>query len=611
MPKHTKRAIIYMILFPVVITLISLGIELFLDRDILSIPAQQRKLQAVDLSELELDNAIIEDECIFNEEQASIKLTNCGYIGTFRISGTNDYGEELQISWNGKTDYILLDESTGVGSLQMNCFVNDLTVYLPEFTTIDFIQIDNSFQLNIKRILLIAILASGVYLLIAFNHFFGSHIEYGFLLVALLIGTYLCIAMPNGINISFDDQIHVSSILLYSQGILPAQNSNAESSDFWHVLEGGDTSLSNNPSTDDKGENVYWKFTTMGYLPSIAGLTLARLLGFSAITQIFMIRLFSMLAYVLLCFSAIRTLRRFKLLMSCIALMPTPMFLSASFSYDPFSTGLCFLGIAIAIRTITDNQAKMSLKYGLTFFISIVAGSMTKFVYLPLLLLMCVIPNSRFNRKSIAIYMKCASIAICLLGIVYMVTSVSSDLSTFQDIRGDNVNSADQLTFILRNPIKYLQYFFVYFFGHLKAYIFDSPRISLAFIGNLNNTISSISLVILLFVAFTDNDCNMRHDIGIVRRFAILLIAGIVVGIIFTTFYIAYSAVASPIFSGIHGRYMIPIIPLCYIFLSFDFFRNRLYKPSINNGILFSQLAILGYVCWCYILNYVPREVIG
>jgi uncharacterized membrane protein len=53
-----------------------------------------------------------------------------------------------------------------------------------------------------------------------------------------------------------------------------------------------------------------------------------------------------MLMYVIVVFFAIRKLPKGKLIMSAIALMPTPMYLACTISYDTVVTSFLFLGMA-------------------------------------------------------------------------------------------------------------------------------------------------------------------------------------------------------------------------------------------------------------------------
>ncbi|MDQ9826235.1 DUF2142 domain-containing protein, partial [Acinetobacter sp. 163] len=73
----------------------------------------------------------------------------------------------------------------------------------------------------------------------------------------------------------------------------------------------------------------------------------------------------------LLCFAALRVLKRFKLTFAALALMPTPMFMAANFSYDPVCTGLCFLGTALMVDAMLDRNAPLRWPRLLVIFASI------------------------------------------------------------------------------------------------------------------------------------------------------------------------------------------------------------------------------------------------
>ncbi|MDO4483475.1 MAG: DUF2142 domain-containing protein [Clostridia bacterium] len=609
--RNVKKYLVW-VLLPLFVAAMMFGVELSLQKDTLSIPADQRKVTDISLAEIEADGVMNDGEALIAEGNATVSLPVTGYVHTLVLQGNDARGSDVTVTWEGGRSKVMFLAAGNEVSVQVKADVNGITVDLPAGVTLEKVQVDNALHMNGSRMLLVALLSAAVYLLLALNKVIGKKMEYGFLIVALAIGIFMSICMPMGTNISYDDQIHAQNVLELSRAVVPAKNTNQLVSEFWSVLEGGRAVAA---SAADSGEevavNAPWQFSYTGYVPSVIGMTLARVLGMSVVVQIIAARLFGMLSYVLLAFMAIKALGRFKLLFSAIALMPTPMFLAANFSYDPFGLGLCFAGIALTVDAMIDPKHPVTWQRGLCMLLALMAGSLTKVVYMPLLLLVLLIPNRKFGSTKLAVWFKLAAVVICLLGLVFMVADVAGDAAILEDSRGEDVNSAAQIQFILSHPFQYLGYFFTYFWEYFKAYVFDYSRTVMAYLGGLTGTWSDISLWVLLFVAFTDNDPEYRQKLGMRNRIAFLLIAGVVIGMIFTTMYVAFSPVGKLNFGGVQGRYLLPVLPLCMMVLSPDGIENKMNKRLLASCIFLFNLLILGMLCWNNILNYVPVVVVS
>lgn len=494
--------------------------------------------------------------------------------------------------------------------------VEQLTLAFTENdVTVTGLELHNDFVLNGNRMLLVGLLTACVYLLIALRDVIGRRLELGFLIVALAAGLYMSLGMPANVSLCFDDQIHFDRVAKLSHGketeISSAEQSMAMMA--WSTVRNGsfthaaDTladevllrDLLNRPESNAVvyDETLQYQFSDTGYMTQTMGFALARALGLPFHVQFLMGRMFNMLTYVGLCYLAIKTLKRFKTVMAVVALTPTPMFLSANYSYDPTINGLCFLGLALVMDAIMDRDTRLTWQRGVSILLCLTIGSLTKVVYVPLLLLVLLLPRSKFASNGQRIWYKAFALFLMVLPVLSMMSSVSGGAVALQDDRAPNSSSAEQIAFLLAHPITYLGYFFNYLWKYFAVYFEDSARIQLAYTGHLPDTLAHLGMWLLLFCAFTDNDPLTNQKLNWKQRLTMFLVAGLVVGMVFTTMYVAWSAVGVEDFGGVQGRYLLPMLPLMYMVFSPEGIKNRMNKTGWHLTFCLLNLVQLGLIC--------------
>lgn len=479
----------------------------------------------------------------------------------------------------------------------------------------------NGVVLNPNRMLLVGLTAACAYVLIAFRHLLGKKQEYAFLAVALAMGLFLSIGLPTNVNLCFDDEIHVGRVFALAQWseAEPTRGAELLGSMSWSVNEDNlvahrlDTlwderalaremdRVGAEPS-DTAAVELHWSFSDTGYLTQALGVAAARLLGQPLHVQVIFARAANMLTYVLLCFLAVKALRRFKLVMACAALMPAAMFQACSLSYDPTGTALCHLGIALAVDAMLDRATPLRWTRALGILLCFVVGSLTKIVYIPLLLLTLLLPRSKFAGGGQRVAFKAAAVALCLAVVLAMVANVSGGGISLQDNRGPGADSGAQIAFILSHPLTYLGYFFATLWEGFSVYFMEVSRVTWGYIGSVSGTLNWLSLGLVLFTAFTDNDPVHGQRMNWRLRLAMLVIAGLVVGMVFTTMYVAFSPVGVKDFSGVQARYLIPVLPLMLMLVSPEGIHNRMNKAgwtSLFGLINLLVLAGTGYQLVC------------
>lgn len=654
--NKTKRIILW-ILLPVAVLAVMFGTEAFCQRDILSLPREQRVVTSLpltadsvsvalpegaeadtdDYGEYEDDGgeeAGYEDEEDYEDEEASAPAEDVlselpagavaafpyeGYISRLVIHSDAD-GQSFTIT------SVMEDGSTASDShiffggghqdtSRVDRKVTSFSLCFPDSpVALTAVEVDNTFTLNGNRMLLTGLMTTCFYLLIALRKVIGKRLEIGFLIVALAAGLYMSIGLPANVTLSYDDQIHFERVSKLSSGHYASVSGQAAdmAKTYWSTIISESFVHTADTLEDERlflqlidqeaessafEEEIQWQFSDTGYVTQSLGFGLGRLLGLPFHMQFILGRVFNMLTYVLLCYFGIRTLKRFKATMAVVALMPTPMFLSANYSYDPTINGLCFLGLALVMDAIMDRETRLSWQRALGILLCLMLGALTKIVYMPLLLLTLLLPRGKFDSNALRIWYKVMAVVIMLAAILAMVFSVSGGMVQLQDTRSDGADSAAQIAFILQHPFTYLGYFFSYLWDNFTVYFVDACRTTLAYAGGVGGMTARLGFWLILFTAFTDNDPELNQRLNWKLRLSMLIIGGLAVGMVFTTMYVAFSSVGVQDFGGVQGRYLIPVLPLMYMLISPDGIKNRMNKTGWHLAFCCLNALLLGSVC--------------
>ena len=541
--------------------------------------------------------------------------TSLASDGRYTVSGVDVDGAAFAV-----TSFLGGD---GIDTVRIDRYVRDFTISIYDTgCELTGLQVDNSLQVNPVRMLFFGLCAAAVYLLIILREVIAQKAEIGYLIIALAVGIFMCIALPANTGVSYDDGIHANRIFQLSRGkhtaLTPAENalagcewsevyeeSHHHTWDTW-IDEQRYDAIAQTAAQDqtlESEEVLQWMFSDVGYVTQAVGAVVARALRLPFLWQVRVIRLFNMLTYVALTYLAIRVLKRFKLTMACVALMPTALFLASNFSYDPTTNGLCFLGIALVVDAILDRRTLLTRKRAAAILLCILLGAMTKVVYMPLLLLVLMLPRSKFESQAAKWWFKTLAVVLCIVAVGVMVLGVTNGSVGLQDDRAGGADSAGQIAYLLAHPLTYLGTFFKVIFRDFELYFVHACRFAMGYVSAVSGPMTLVCLGLTLFTAFTDNDTSLGQKMNWKLRLGMLIVGGLAVGMVFTTMYVAGAPVGATEYWGVQGRYMIPMIPLMLMILSPDGIQNRMNKKAWHMTFFVMQGVILATVCWNLVLG--------
>lgn len=303
------------------------------------------------------------------------------------------------------------------------------------------------------------------------------------------------------------------------------------------------------------------------YMPAAAGISLGRLLGFSAMLTLQLGRIFNLLAFVLLSWTAIRIIPFGKNLLGMTALLPIALQQGASASYDAVVNGGFFVFIALCLR-MGKEERKKKWEFVLLGIFALFTATTKGGVYLPLLLLTVFVfgrnsgkkNQQEKTRKISAKWMITAGVlAVVLLALcIYKFMPVMQSFLQAGDMAADG-SGMYTIPYLLAHPLKvvYLYWntlmkrgdFFLHSFlgGALSWLDFEMSWIfAVVFLGGL------------LLAA------NMEEDRFVGNRKQKICMAAACVlsaGLIFLSMLVGYTKNNLNYIQGIQGRYFLPLAP--------------------------------------------------
>lgn len=657
MTRHEpeKHSVIRWILLPVFAALCAAVVELVCLLPLLKLPADRRQ----DVSLVLTDGTVASAEAASGHDDSSVKsedgweeeweeergdagedagltLTAAqsltfswnGYLNELTLTGLSDQGQDILLTVrleDGSEAALTSGFVPALGEDTIHVGRNVISVTIrPTYCdlTLSGVTVQNGIRINGNRVLLVALLAACVWMLAMFSSFFCKKPEFAFLMIALAIGLYTSIGTPAALGLCWDDHIHFNRVQLLSHGLDSSSTSFTDnlyelSFNQRHTAPGASDKIAYVPDTvrdqeayaamldREYASDTAWnalkithKMSDTGYLLQACGMAAARAIGLPFSRQLIWARLFNMLGYVLFTFLGIRCTQRFKLTMSCVALSPLALFLAGSFSYDPTINGLCFFGICLVTDAILDRRAPLTWQRGLGILLALTLGGVVKTVYTPLLLLVLLLPRSKFASDSQRILFKTGAVLICAAAIGSMVLNVTGDMDALYDSRAENADAAAQIQFVLHNPLTYA--------GYLIRYLFQTAPENLSTVGQLcPSAAESLRLamfwpvlILLILTALTDEDEGRDLELLPLHRISFAVITLIVSTLICSFLYASFNAVGSNQFKGVQARYFLPVLPLVYFLLCP---RTRYLKVDRKIKVplcFFLNLAILAVFCF-------------
>lgn len=334
-------------------------------------------------------------------------------------------------------------------------------------------------------------------------------------------------------------------------------------------------------------------YSFVQYIPQSIGIAIGRIITDNMYLITYAGRIVNMIFSILLLYLAIKIIPFGKKLILIPALIPIAIEGITSLSPDAMTISISFLYIAYILKLSFENKDEIGIKEkGLLLVMSIIIA-LCKIVYIPLVLLMFIIPKEKFknssNKNKILNICVIAGIAI-ILNLIWLGIA-SKYLATFRE--GD---SKIQVLLALKNPINYIQTLLYTINLNGNNYLLTLFGSDLGW-GELIKLNALIPYAfITIYILATISDIELKNKFKLYQLVWIVLTILAVIGLIFTSLYVQWTTVGSESILGVQGRYFLPILPLIMIILGSILKIQLTYKEeNINRFITISVLVLQIY----------------
>lgn len=451
-----------------------------------------------------------------------------------------------------------------------------------------------------------------------FRGYLGNHIEMGFLVVCLSVGTLSIFAFPAN-KVGFDEETHLyraMGVASYPHGM------NVNQTVFSLMVPNLDAWPDNQPGSMKEQEallsyrNEYGDYKTgtihlepvipKGAIPAYLGqaLVLKVCKGFRVSwgTMLILGRLGNLFVYGALMYAAIKKTPVGKGIMAVIGLMPTSMFLACTYSYDSWVTGWIYLGSACLLKEVLTPEQTITWKSYLWILLCFLLGCGVKAVYAPMVFIALLLPASKFKDKKQKYLMR-AGIFLVLAGLLssFVIPVLVAPKDT-GDIRGGATSEAGQMSYILGHFTGYLKLLFQNIFRAMPEMLFGRQVFSVQ--GHLaDSPFTWFAMGLAGYAVVTDTRSTAAAALNGFQKLWIFLMLGASALLIWTSMYIAYTVPGQRIIAGVQGRYYLPILYLFYLLFNSRMVVARFKNMWYHTGILTASAVLLLATMWVTVLT--------
>lgn len=405
-----------------------------------------------------------------------------------------------------------------------------------------------------------------------------------YFIIVMLVGTLNVIISPQAAGISWDDQIHYTLAADMSWG-MKGEISQADMEvknrcekvmvdRYFYTLQGrydyeqslnqlhNDTKLLV-PLNDSLG------MARVSYIPSAIGIAVGRGLGLSFSHTFMFGKWMNLLCYaVILSYSVYLLRRRGYIIASFIGLIPTSIFMASEYSYDWWIISLTILGYSIFINSIEIHE-KVSVRCIIKVMVILTIAMLPKAVYFPLMLPLMFFASDKYENAKKSRFIIALAIIILLssFGIPFI-----SNTGGYSDYRGgSDVNSSEQIAFILSEPWYYTQILVKFLWNYINL---DEARDYLTYLSYYGHAgYFSVCLLLLCIGAVLDNSLQEKSlaDWKKVKIGSMIVSVILTLVLIATALYVSFTPVRLDTINGVQPRYILPILfPFMYYIFKMD-----------------------------------------
>lgn len=338
---------------------------------------------------------------------------------------------------------------------------------------------------------------------------------------------------------------------------------------FWsHIFDKGmQTEKVSYQASTTAGQTTVPSYT---FWPAGLGITLARIMHLNYQGLLLMGRFMNLIFGVICIYWAIRIIPIGKKSLLALSILPMNVCQIASFSYDSVNYGLLSLCIAFLVRFIYQN-CKVKWKEVVVLSVLMALVIPIKVVYLPILLLVILIPKERFqDKKDFKLKRLCIvcggmlpliaqrlNYILKIIGVNSVAMISHAAVLPSKAEQADVVNTPAFYTFgwAMEHPIKTLMIYLTTLYEYLDEYWltaigwkFNDVRIPYTIIF-----VIAAAVLLIVITELKENKIG-RKDRAV---WGLVFVAGSIA--IMTTMFFAFTPFGNDAIIGVQGRYFLPL----------------------------------------------------
>jgi uncharacterized membrane protein len=521
------------------------------------------------------------------------------YVKQLKIVG--DFNQEdgywIDITWVNEFGKKVTSTSTDVVNAYFSEFYTNInkkitnikiTMPKPEGSNLKSVWVTNHFEINKYRVFFFFILLLLLYL-IFFEKNVVKWIERYFVIYSLAFGMLL-IACVQPRYCSWDEQIHFKTAYSLASGknvewteaaldivnrIVPSCNTKAEFAELRKLMNEKGKEI----SYTEKKENIGISYSTISYIPMAVFMKIGMLLKVS-FSDLFMLgKIGNLFFYVFIMYEALCRAKRKKLFLAFIAMLPTPLFLAVSYSYDPIVFACVTLGCVLWYDEMTSGRKRYQLGNVIAAILLFSVGCFSKAVYVPIILVMLLLPQFQKKDKKQQLIWFIGILAVCALVMMTFVlpaitNTISGNISYGGDNRGGDTSLVRQLMSMIKYPLSSIKLMINSIFSFDNFRNVGTAAGDNYFIGNLL-FLNFASLGILpekwllilvpmfvLLLLYEERKMTTNKELCLGKRVFVVVILIAVIVLIWLSMYLSFTPVGQNTIAGVQARYYLPLLYL-------------------------------------------------
>ncbi len=351
-------------------------------------------------------------------------------------------------------------------------------------------------------------------------------------------------------------------------------------------------------------------YSPVSYLPQAFAVFVLRQFNASVGVLYYGGRVFIFLTWVVCMFFVIRILPAYRWLITLLILLPTQVYISNSFSADTVTTILSFALLALVLKCALQPEALSKKDLYLIFFVALLLA-LAKLVYVLLIILVLVIPSSRFkNNKFRLAFLSSLFLASFVLALAWSQVATGFYIS-YKEYNPGFINEATvnygsdyqgQKAYILSHAFYFPKVVFNSMFNpeqtYLESYIarfgafndFPMPKWAIY-----------LGYFLIFLVIFTEKN---KVYLSAKQKLIIALTLICSLALVLLSQHLTWDNVGSGIVELVQGRYLIPLFPLVFILFPFS---DTIIKQDFSfvsmGGLLFINALSLQVIFDRYLEN--------